>query len=97
MKNQIKMDLTPIPKIKVEKKTISQTWKKKLQEYCDQQSQTEGPFTGYCICGEMSYCDLCDGVDMNLPCARAILKLAKSKNIKINDKDYDFKSLIKKI
>ena len=94
MKGQIKMDLSSIQKVKTEKKYISKKWKTALQNYCDLESDDIGSITGYCVCGYMNYCDLCDGMDNNLPCVRAILKLAKEKNIKINDKDYDFKKLL---
>lgn len=94
MKGQIKMDLLSIPRVKAEKRYISKTWKKELQKYCDTQSQDAGEITGYCVCGEMNYCDFCKCVDQNFPCVKAILKLAKEKNIKIDDKDYDFKKLL---
>jgi len=94
MKGQIKMDLTSIPRVKTEKRYISKTWKKALQKYCDTQSQDVGEITGYCVCGEMNYCDFCKCIDQNFPCVKAILKLAKEKNIKIDDKDYDFEKLL---
>lgn len=94
MKNQLTFDLSAIPKIKQPRKTISKTWKRKLQEYCDEQSQTEGHKNGYCVCGYMEYCDLCEGGDKDLPCVKAIIELAKEKNIKLNDKDFNFEKLL---
>lgn len=94
MKGQIKMDLSSIPRVKVEKKSISKKWKQKLQEYCDNQSLEQGSKTGYCVCGYMSYCDLCEGSNMDLPCVKAILELARKKGYKINDKNYKFDELL---
>ncbi len=94
MSKQMKIDLSSIPKVKVEKKSISKKWEQALQEYCDKESLTTGSMTGYCVCGYMEYCDLCDGSDKDLPCVKAILKLAKEKNYKINDKDFNFEKLL---
>lgn len=91
---QLKFDLVDIPKNKQIRKTISKKWKQKLQEYCDKQSQTEGTKNGYCVCGYMEYCDLCEGGDKDLPCVKPILQLAKKKNIKLNDQDFDFEKLL---
>ena len=97
MKCQIKMDLSTIPRVKTEKKTINKKWKQALQEYCDKESLTTGSINGYCVCGNIEYCDLCEGADKDLPCVKAILKLAKEKNFKINDKDYDFEKLLEEL
>ena len=43
------------------------------------------------------YCDLCEGGNMELPCVNAILKLAKRKGLKINDKDYNFEKLLEEL
>lgn len=97
MKGQTKMDLSTIPKVKTEKKTINKKWKLALQEYCDKESLTTGQTNGYCVCGYMEYCDLCEGADKNLPCVKAILKLAKEKNFKIDNEDYDFEKLLEEL
>ena len=97
LKGQIKMDLSSIPRAKTEKKYISRDWKQKLQEYCDTQSEEVGSKTGYCVCGYMNYCDLCEGADMDLPCVKSILELAKKKGLKINDKDYNFEKLLESL
>lgn len=68
-----------------------------MQEYCDTQSLETGSRTGYCVCGYMEYCDLCEGGNMELPCVKAILKLAKRKSLKINDKDYNFEKLLEEL
>lgn len=94
LRGQIKMDLSSIPKVKTKKKFIDKAWKESLQEYCDVQSQTVGSKTGYCVCGYMNYCDLCEGAFKDLPCVKPILELAKKKGLKINDKDYDFEKLL---
>lgn len=97
LKGQIKMDLSSIPRVKTEKKTINKKWKQALQEYCDTQSLETGSRTGHCVCGYMEYCDLCEGGNMELPCVKAILKLAKRKDLKINDKDYNFEKLLEEL
>ena len=97
MSKQMKIDLSTIPKVKVEKKSISKKWKQALQEYCDKESLTTGSMTGYCVCGYMEYCDLCEGSDKDLPCVKAILELAKKKKFKINDKDYNFEKLLEQL
>lgn len=97
MKGQIKMDLSSIPRTKTQKKTISKIWKIALQSYCDIVSQTIGENNGYCVCGYMDYCDLCEGADKDLPCVKPILTMAKQKGIKINDKDYNFEKLLEEV
>lgn len=97
MKGQIRMDLSNIPRVKTEKKNISKKWKQALQKYCDDESLTTGSTTGYCVCGYMEYCDLCEGSDKDLPCVKAILKLSKEKGIEINDKDYNFEKLLEEL
>ena len=97
LKGQIKMDLSSIQRVKTEKKTISNKWKQALQEYCDTQSLETGLRTGYCVSGYMKYCDLCDGGNMELSCVKAILKLAKIKGLKINDKNYNFEKLLEEL
>lgn len=94
MKGQIKMDLSSVQKVKTNKKYINRKWRKALQDYCDKESLTTGSTTGYCVCGYMEYCDLCEGSDKDLPCVKAILELAKKKKFKINDKDYNFEKLL---
>lgn len=34
------------------------------------------------------------GGDKDLPCVKAIIELAKEKNIKLNDKDFNFEKLL---
>lgn len=97
MKGQTKMDLSSIPRAKTEKKYISKKWEQALQDYCDKESLTTGSTTGYCVCGYMEYCDLCEGSDKDLPCVKAILELAKKKKFKINDKDYNFEKLLEQL
>lgn len=97
MKGQIKIDLSSVKKVKTEKKYISKKWKQALQDYCDKESLTTGSMTGYCVCGYMEYCDLCDGSDKDLPCVKSILELAKKKKFKINDKDYNFEKLLEEL
>ena len=97
MEGQIRIDLSTIPRVKTKIKTISKKWKQALQDYCDNESLTTGSTTGYCVCGYMEYCDLCEGSDKDLPCVKSILELAKKKKFKINDKDYNFDKLLEEL
>ena len=97
MKNQITMDVSSVPKQNIKSKAISKKWKNELQKYCDEQRLDVGSTTGYCVCGYMEYCDLCEGSDRDLPCVKPILQLAKKKGIQINDTDYNFEKLLEKL
>lgn len=97
MKNQIKMDLSAIPKIAVTTNTQKTKWRNALQKYCDKQAQEKGETTGYCVCGWMSYCDKCRGSGEKNACVKAICELARENNLNINYNDFDFEKFIEKI
>ncbi|MEG2541089.1 MAG: YopX family protein [Clostridia bacterium] len=93
---QLEIDLSDIP-IEENYVTASQKakWGKALQKYCDT-SQTVGVMSGYCACGNMIYCDLCNSfVDPNA-CLKAIKELANKKQIEIDYRDFDFEKFIEK-
>ena len=87
---QIELSGLP-PKQKDNSKYLKQKWRNALQEYCDNQAITEGEKSGWCCCGTMNYCDLCD---KPYKCVSAILKYANEKNIKISYDNYDFADLL---
>ncbi|MEG2688190.1 MAG: hypothetical protein RSA24_03390, partial [Clostridia bacterium] len=69
---QLKIDLGDIPKNE-NYVTASQKakWGKALQKYCDTQAQTVDGKSGYCACGNMIYCDLCNTADDPNACLKA--------------------------
>lgn len=74
-----------------------QKWRKALQKYCDDQANLVGGDTGYCACGNMTYCLFCESSANTNACVRAIKKLAEYRDIKIDYNNYDFKSLIERV
>ena len=71
-------------------------WRKKLQEYCDNQAYgTEYKCDSWCVCGYMSYCDYCSGnFAREQCCAKAICQRAKELGIKIDYNDFNFVKLL---
>ena len=74
-----------------------QKWRNALQEYCDEESHLSGPYTGYCVCGYMRFCDYCIDPGKPNPCVKAICELCEEKNIKINYEDFNFEDFIGEI
>lgn len=81
-----------IPATKTDK-GLKRKWSMELQNYCDEQSVSVGDYDGYCVCGNMNFCDYCK----EYKCYQAIKKLAEIKGIVIDYSDYDFKKLIERL
>lgn len=96
MNNQLQFDLSTIEKVKGDKYN-KQKWRNKLQEYCDIQAQTEGQNSGWCVCGEMAYCDNCEHLGKKNGCVKSIVKFCEENHIAIDTNNYNFEELLKKI
>lgn len=95
MSNQLQFDLSSIEKVKVDKYN-KQKWRNKLQEYCDNQAKTIGDVSGWCVCGNMNFCDYCEHCGKKNGCVKAIVEYCKENHIEINYTDYDFEKLLEK-
>ena len=71
-----------------------QKWRNALQKYCDKEADTSGPYTGYCICGYMRYCDYCEGAGKTNACVKAICEFCKENNVPVNYEDFNFEEFI---
>lgn len=85
-----------IQKEKDNKKYLKQKWRNKLQEYCDNQAITIGNNTGWCVCGNMNFCDYCEHCGKKNGCVKAIVEYCKENHIEIDYTDYDFEKLLEK-
>lgn len=97
---QTHFDFYPAEEIERRKKIekeFRKRWRESLQKYCDKKSQEEGPYTGYCVCGYMNYCDLCKGSGETNACVKAILELCRNKNIQIDYSNFNFKQFLEEI
>lgn len=97
MKGQIKMDLSSIKKETNVERYDKRRWRHEFQKYCDEMSDKYGSKNGYCVCGYMKYCDLCESAGKTNCCVKAICELAEQKNITLDIYDYDFEKIIEKV
>ena len=97
MKNQVNMFGKPPINLKNKERYKIQLWRNALQKYCDEQASTVGEYNGYCVCGNMNYCDLCKDSSKPNPCVKAIKEWCDIRGININYENYEFDKFIERI
>lgn len=70
-------------------------WRKALNDYLLEQANTVGATNGWCVCGNMNYCDYCERTDKG--CYKAIKQSARKLGVRLDYKNYDFEKLLQEL
>lgn len=97
---QGQFDLTSVytDKAVVENRKNRTQWRKGMQAYINKQQQSKrAETTGWCVCGNMTYCDYCNDSTKNTACVNSIIEQAKEQGIAIDYSRKDYEKQLEEI